>query len=276
MFEIRYVILGKNSEAVDTERIYLRSLSRQMLLYFLLPLIIVDKPKGMIDMKKIFTLLFILALSLAVTVSSLADPSLVTLEKVNLFYKDGTVVTQYPSQASGNLVFSTDPTKEINRVSIVLILKTTIYVDFLNDPDPPLREAATPSYPITLSINLYDGESVIVRLDAEDGPILFSATVSPGEAPNPPPTLPADSRPRDDGNSLPTGPDGVPAKIGRCREWVNVRSGPGTSHSIVGRAYLGEAIRLLRWNEDETWGRVIYNNNGNAGWVYQKFIIPGK
>lgn len=66
------------------------------------------------------------------------------------------------------------------------------------------------------------------------------------------------------------------ARIGNCREWVNVRSGPGTEYEIIGRAYLNEKIELLQWNKDETWCDIIYNGGNNRGWVYWTFIIPYK
>lgn len=64
------------------------------------------------------------------------------------------------------------------------------------------------------------------------------------------------------------------AVIGNCKEWVNVRSGPGMDSEVFGRAYLGEIVELLQWNDGETWCKVLFSGGNNAGWVHGKFIIP--
>lgn len=66
------------------------------------------------------------------------------------------------------------------------------------------------------------------------------------------------------------------AVIGHCKEWVNVRSGPGAGFGIIGKAYLGENIELLQWDKGEVWCKVLYNGGGNVGWVHGKYIIPQK
>ena len=66
------------------------------------------------------------------------------------------------------------------------------------------------------------------------------------------------------------------ARVGHCKEWVNVRSGPGTDYDVIGRAYLDEIIELLEWNKGETWCKVLYNNGNALGWIHGRFIIPLK
>ncbi len=61
-----------------------------------------------------------------------------------------------------------------------------------------------------------------------------------------------------------------------CKEWANVREGPGTNTAIVGRVYLGEQISLLEWNADETWCKIFYDGDSKLGWLYYKFIKPIK
>lgn len=59
-----------------------------------------------------------------------------------------------------------------------------------------------------------------------------------------------------------------------CKEWANVRSGPGTNYEIVGQVVLGETIELLEWNKDESWCKVTYNGGSKLGWLWYKFIKP--
>lgn len=61
-----------------------------------------------------------------------------------------------------------------------------------------------------------------------------------------------------------------------CKEWANVRSGPGTDTEVVGQVTPGEQIELLQWNADETWCKILYNGGNNLGWLHYKFIKPVK
>jgi len=89
------------------------------------------------------------------------------------------------------------------------------------------------------------------------------------------PPLPSGSG-SEDSSSSPPSIAHEQAIIGNCKEWVNVRSGPGIEYDIIGKAYLGEEIELLQWNNGETWCRIYYNNGNNIGWVQGNFIIPLK
>lgn len=66
------------------------------------------------------------------------------------------------------------------------------------------------------------------------------------------------------------------AKIGRCKEWANVRSGPGVAFDIIGQAKLGETVELLEWSADGAWCRAFYNGGNNIGWIHGRFILPLK
>lgn len=60
--------------------------------------------------------------------------------------------------------------------------------------------------------------------------------------------------------------------IFNCKEWVYVRSGPGTEYPAIDHASLGESLELLEWNSTQDWCRVRLVNQGGEGWVHTKFI----
>lgn len=64
------------------------------------------------------------------------------------------------------------------------------------------------------------------------------------------------------------------AIVVKCKEWANVRSGPGTDHEIIGRVRLHEKISLLQWNADETWCKILYDGDTKTGWLRYSFIKP--
>lgn len=66
------------------------------------------------------------------------------------------------------------------------------------------------------------------------------------------------------------------AVVVNCREWANVRSGPGTEYEIIGRVHPGEWISLLQWNWDETWCNILYDGESRLGWLHYAFIRPVK
>lgn len=80
----------------------------------------------------------------------------------------------------------------------------------------------------------------------------------------------------DSAEPAPYVPQGEPAKIGNCKEYAPVYERADKKSAVIGKAILGEAILLQRWNSGETWCRVLYNNGNNIGWVQGKFIIPQK
>lgn len=63
------------------------------------------------------------------------------------------------------------------------------------------------------------------------------------------------------------------ARIGNCREYVNLRDGPSTDSPIIGKAYLGTPLELMEWNREGDWCKVLLNNRGSAAWVAGQFIV---
>ncbi|MDL2317627.1 SH3 domain-containing protein [Eubacteriales bacterium OttesenSCG-928-A19] len=64
---------------------------------------------------------------------------------------------------------------------------------------------------------------------------------------------------------------GGTAKVGNCSSWVNIRSGPSTGNKVEGRANLGDSLRIINWDDTNTWAYVYYANKG-PGWIHGKFI----
>lgn len=104
----------------------------------------------------------------------------------------------------------------------------------------------------------------------------FTATpsgVTPPQPPINPPTPVTPSSPSSSDAALPpVAPNYQKGRIVRCSEWVNVRGTSSTDGTIIGKAFLGEAIELLEWNQGGTWCKVLYNGGNNAGWIFGKFI----
>lgn len=186
-----------------------------------------------------------------------------------------------------------------------------IKVVFIRDPSIPLPPAATPvaappggSYPVfpqpvtlscaTASATIHytlDGSTPTTNsavyggsISVNAGQTLKAIATAPGFSDSA-----VMSATYTQGSSWPSGTDtgytepetqSMPvyeqAKIGRCKEWVNIRSGPSTKHDIIGRAYLGETIELVEWNQGETWCKVYYDNGNKVGWVFGKFIVLQK
>ena len=62
------------------------------------------------------------------------------------------------------------------------------------------------------------------------------------------------------------------AKIGNCREWVNVRNDPSTRNKPIGRATKGAVINILNWSNDGVWAYVKLNDN-RMGWIHGQFFL---
>ena len=52
---------------------------------------------------------------------------------------------------------------------------------------------------------------------------------------------------------------------------LNIRSGPGTSFSVIGMAHPGQALKLLGRNQSTTWVQISLPNS-NLGWAYAAYI----
>lgn len=59
-------------------------------------------------------------------------------------------------------------------------------------------------------------------------------------------------------------------RIVGCKEWVNVRSGPGTNYEVVGRAFLGETVEPIQ--EKDGWVDCYYNGRSAHGWIRADFV----
>lgn len=60
------------------------------------------------------------------------------------------------------------------------------------------------------------------------------------------------------------------------QQFVNVRSGPGTEYAIVGEAKLGSRLSLVEWNADETWCKVLFDDDSALGWIHHRYIRPAE
>ena len=61
--------------------------------------------------------------------------------------------------------------------------------------------------------------------------------------------------------------------IGNCRDYVNLRDGPGTTYPIIGRASLGTSIELLEWDREGEWCKILLGDRSSAAWVSGQFIV---
>lgn len=61
--------------------------------------------------------------------------------------------------------------------------------------------------------------------------------------------------------------------IGNCKEWVNLREGPGKDYAIVGRIEKGAPIDLNGWSKDGAWCEIFYDNETRLAWVSGEFVV---
>jgi Bacterial SH3 domain len=54
---------------------------------------------------------------------------------------------------------------------------------------------------------------------------------------------------------------------------VNVRSGPGTTHEVLGRLSRGEAATVV-WTDDTGWAKIRIEGDGIEGFVSLDFLAP--
>ncbi|BAQ60100.1 serine/threonine kinase [Geminocystis sp. NIES-3708] len=65
------------------------------------------------------------------------------------------------------------------------------------------------------------------------------------------------------------------ASIGGKSGSKNIRSGPGTSYSVVGQGYTGETIEILETGYDQggyRWYKVYHSPSGTTGWIAAQLI----
>jgi uncharacterized protein YgiM (DUF1202 family) len=62
------------------------------------------------------------------------------------------------------------------------------------------------------------------------------------------------------------------ARIGNCREWINVRNDPSTKNKPIGRATKGAEVNVLYWSNDGVWAYAKMNDTF-TGWIHGQFVI---
>lgn len=63
------------------------------------------------------------------------------------------------------------------------------------------------------------------------------------------------------------------AKIGNCKEFINLRDGPGTTFDILGQIKKDTPIKLYQWNREAEWCMILYNGGDNLAWISGEFIV---
>jgi hypothetical protein len=100
-------------------------------------------------------------------------------------------------------------------------------------------------------------EEIMYGVDIHEGNFSLSATCGPDQEPPVPPE---------------TNP--VPAVVLPGSGNVNVRSGPGTDHPVVGLVHEGEQLWVVEVSEFGNWYRILYPDapDGSA-WIYGEFLV---
>lgn len=66
--------------------------------------------------------------------------------------------------------------------------------------------------------------------------------------------------------------EGAKLKVTTNRTNLNIRKGPGTDHSILGKAARHEIVTLVRKENDQWW--VIKTDDGEEGYSYTQYLTP--
>ena len=77
-----------------------------------------------------------------------------------------------------------------------------------------------------------------------------------------------DSTSGDNGNTGSTAPAGKTGVIANCNEWINIRSGAGTSNAIAGRYNVGEKVTIT---EEKNVGGIQWGKT-EKGWVSMYYV----
>ena len=108
----------------------------------------------------------------------------------------------------------------------------------------------------TLKAYAYDKKGNIwykVDDDGEDGWIYYKY-IKTGSSPTPPT------------------PTTTTVRVAHCKEWVNVRTGPGKKYSTFSRkAQLGEEYPLISYDTGTNYAQITYQ--GQTGYIAKKYII---
>jgi hypothetical protein len=73
-------------------------------------------------------------------------------------------------------------------------------------------------------------------------------------------------------NSIAGVAEGAKLKVTTNRSNLNIRSGAGTEHTIVGKAARGEVVTLVRKENDQWW--VIKTDDGEEGFSFTQYLAP--
>lgn len=66
--------------------------------------------------------------------------------------------------------------------------------------------------------------------------------------------------------------EGAKLKVTTSRSNLNIRSGAGTDHEIVGKAGRHEVVTLVAKENDQWW--LIRTENGEQGYCYTQYLTP--
>jgi hypothetical protein len=66
--------------------------------------------------------------------------------------------------------------------------------------------------------------------------------------------------------------EGTKLKVTTNRTNLNIRKGPGTDHTIIGKAARHEIVTLVRKENDQWW--VIKTDDGEEGYSYTQYLTP--
>lgn len=66
--------------------------------------------------------------------------------------------------------------------------------------------------------------------------------------------------------------EGSKLKVTTANSNLNIRSGPGTEHSIVGKAARAEIVTLVKKENDQWW--VIKTDKGKEGYAFTQYLAP--
>jgi len=73
-------------------------------------------------------------------------------------------------------------------------------------------------------------------------------------------------------NSVAGVTEGAKLKVTTNKSNLNIRSGPGTDHNIIGKAARNEVVTLVRKENDQWW--VIKTDDGEEGFSFTQYLTP--
>lgn len=142
-------------------------------------------------------------------------------------------------------------------------------------PDPSTITDYT--NPVTFTVTAEDTvttQTYTVTVTLTDNPVVppVNPPIDPPTDPQPP-THSGIAEPFQPSKEQATPATGETLPVIRCKEWANVRTGPGTDHDIAGKVLLGEIVELIEWNGDETWCKIYFEGGSRTGWLHRRFLL---